>query len=93
MANDAAWQAGVDIGNKALDKGNQKARSGAILAGAKKPSGLSTTVPSITAMIPSMKRGGRVKRTGLIYAHKGEFVIPAKRSGRKVSRTKTVIKA
>lgn len=28
---------------------------------------------------PSMKKGGLVKKTGLIYAHKGEVVIPATR--------------
>ncbi len=40
--------------------------------------------------IPVFKRGGRVKRTGLIYAHRGEHVIPAKH--RKVSRKHTVVK-
>ena len=30
--------------------------------------------------VPSMKRGGRVKKTGLVRLHQGEQVIPAGRS-------------
>jgi hypothetical protein len=31
------------------------------------------------SQVPSYKRGGKVKKTGLAYVHKGEKVIPAKR--------------
>src|SRR5215831_16831198 len=37
--------------------------------------------------IPSMKRGGVVRRTGLVRLHKGERVIP--RGARKIRRIKT----
>ena len=44
------------------------------LAGAinKKALGAVNMIP-----IPSMKKGGVVKRTGLVRAHKGELIIPA----------------
>jgi hypothetical protein len=41
--------------------------------------------------MPSMKRGGRVKRTGPHLLHKGEFVVPAKQASRKASTHKRSI--
>lgn len=34
-------------------------------------------------LYPSFKKGGKVKKTGLIYAHKGERVVPKKSGGKK----------
>ena len=68
-------------------KGIQKLRGKKQAAGG----GATTTSALIPGEnIPVFKRGGRVKRTGLIYAHRGEHVIPAKH--RKVSRKRTVAK-
>jgi hypothetical protein len=36
-------------------------------------------------MVPSYKRGGKVRKTGLARLHKGEYVVP---KGRKKSRGK-----
>lgn len=58
---------------------------------AQKPTGLQTTRPALTALIPSMKSGGRVKKTGLVLLHRGEHVVPAKRS-KKTSSKRTIIK-
>jgi hypothetical protein len=54
-----------------------------------------TTSPLIPGMnIPVFKHGGRVKKTGLVLAHRGEVIVPAKRARRKVSGHKrTVVKA
>lgn len=43
----------------------------------RKPSPESET--NLSEQVPSYKRGGKVKKTGLAYVHKGEKVIPAKR--------------
>jgi hypothetical protein len=39
-------------------------------------------------MIPSYKKGGRVKETGLALLHKGEHVIPVKEAKSKALRSK-----
>jgi hypothetical protein len=53
----------------------------------------SPTAPDLSnATIPSFKKGGRVKRTGLAFVHRGERVIPAKRSRTKRSSKRTVTK-
>jgi hypothetical protein len=57
-------------------------------------SGLDTSSDTTTALIPSFKRGGRVKHTGLAMLHRGEHVVPAgKHRVRKASPRKTFIKA
>ena len=88
MANADAWQAGVDIAQGAM----QKRQSKSTLKKAQRPTGLETERPALTAMIPSFKKGGRVKKTGLALLHRGEYVVPAGRT-KKVSRRKTAIKA
>jgi hypothetical protein len=113
MANDAAWQAGVDIASgrkKKDDSDSDKGKSsskpiGGLMgleqkgmsalssklrgqSGARKAAGgaapASTTSVSDVLATPSVfKHGGRVKRTGVALVHRGEYVIPAKRSGKK----------
>jgi hypothetical protein len=71
----------------------QTKRSQSTLRGAQSPSDVSTTTPDLSsATIPSFKKGGRVKRTGLAFVHRGERVIPAKRSRTKRSSKRTVTK-
>lgn len=71
----------------------QTKRSQSTLKGAQSPSDLSPTAPDLSsATIPSFKKGGRVKRTGLAFVHRGERVIPAKRSRTKRSSKRTVTK-
>ena len=89
MANDAAWQAGIDLAQGAM----QKRQSKNTLKMAQKPTGLQTTRPALTALIPSMKKGGRVKKTGLVLLHRGEHVVPAKRSKRTSLRKTTFFRA
>ncbi len=115
MANQDAWQAGIDIaqgkkskkknGDSTADDTGSSKPTGGLLGLASKgiqklrgkgrqaPAGAGATTTSALIPgenIPVFKRGGRVKRTGLIYAHRGEHVIPAKH--RKVSRKHTVVK-
>jgi hypothetical protein len=88
------FSAGAASGARA----DQKRRSRKTLKAAQKPTGLQTEQPSLTAQVQSMKHGGRVRKTGLIYAHRGEVVIPAKmarrkaRGGGKRMATKTTTK-
>lgn len=42
----------------------------------RKRKGEKDTTPKAAYEVPSFKKGGTVKKTGLIYAHKGEKVIP-----------------
>ena len=42
----------------------------------KKRKGEKDTAPKAAYEVPSFKKGGMVRKTGLIYAHKGERVIP-----------------
>lgn len=44
----------------------------------RKGDGAADTKPRAAWNVPSFKKGGIVKKTGLIYAHKGEKVIPVK---------------
>jgi hypothetical protein len=41
------------------------------------------SISPVTAMIGSMKTGGKVHKTGPYKLHKGETVIPAKKSKKK----------
>jgi hypothetical protein len=50
---------------------------------------LSTFLPG--TMIPSGKHGGRIRKTGLIHAHRGEVLVPAKHA-KKTSRKRTITK-
>jgi hypothetical protein len=131
MANDAAWQAGVDIATKGRGKakdqdkdqdgdkaqggkkpggligleskgltalGNKMTRkkpaSGAVKGGAGSAGGQAPSYMSFQPVAGSLKKGGRVRKTGLYRLHKGEDVIPAKRrSGKATARKRTLIKA
>lgn len=52
------------------------------------PSGQITDMKQIGANIPSYKKGGKVRRTGLARVHKGERVIPKS----KVKRVEKLMK-
>jgi hypothetical protein len=86
-----------------LQRGQQKrqvSKSKNTLAKALQPSGLTASPVTSSALIPlktatpsSLRKGGRVKRTGLALVHRGEYVIPAKRSrSRKSGGKRTIIK-
>ena len=118
MANDAAWQAGIDIaqgksrkkkdGDDGTDSSSKPTggllglASGAIKAPKARntlkkaqfgESGLDTTQQDVGALIPQAKKGGRVKKGGLVRVHAGELIVPAKhRSTKKASRKRTVTK-
>ena len=85
-----AWSTGAKIAQNRRDRNQAKST----LRKAQGPTtGLDTTQTPLTAMIPSFKHGGRVKRTGLAYLHKNEYVVPAKhRDTRKASRQRTITK-
>jgi hypothetical protein len=90
----SAFQAGF---GKAQQKSGARKATNTLRKGAKSAlknagASLSTQQPAVKALIPSFKKGGRVKRTGLIYAHRGETVIPAKQSRKKASGKRTTIK-
>lgn len=101
MANDAAWQAGWDAGGAASRKQkapkNKKSADGNaspdVDQSAQKKQGGRKNPFSILSYIPHMKKGGRVKKTGLAVVHKGEYVVPAKhRTAKKASRKRTILK-
>jgi hypothetical protein len=84
MANRAAWEKGWDIGSGKTSKepGLDDKKSDA-------SSGKRTLFDRI---LGSRKKGGRIHKTGLYRVHKGEYVIPAKRSTKKASRKRTATK-
>jgi hypothetical protein len=78
-----------------IGKGIQKYRAS---SNAKKAQKSQANLPSMASAvgdtIPSFKRGGKVRKTGLALLHRGEHVIPASKSrSKKTSRAKTMIKA
>lgn len=78
-----------------FQKGQQVSKGRSTLKRAKKTdlSGLSPTSPQATSMIPSAKKGGRIAKGGLLRVHRGEQIIPAKRSRKKVSgKQRTITK-
>jgi hypothetical protein len=47
------------------------------------PKSLQPAENAMTGQIPSAKHGGRVTKGGLLRVHRGEEIVPTKRSGRK----------
>ena len=79
MANDAAWQAGVDIATKQKDDKKKKSDL------------LHQPTPAGVANPSSFKKGGKVKKTGVAKVHKHEVVLTAKQAkqyGKKKASTK-----
>lgn len=77
-----AWSTGAAIGSNLRDRSKAKST----LKKAQQPTtGLGTTQQAISDLIPSYKKGGRVKKTGLAYVHRGEHVIPARKKTRIVA--------
>ena len=78
MANDDAWQAGVDIATNKKDK-QQKPKQ---KTQPKPVDKVTTSDPTLGELYPSampqFKKGGKVKRTGVAYVHKNERVLTAK---------------
>lgn len=96
MANDQAWQAGVDIATK------RKSKNGGMGDGGpkkySKPVGKITTSDGQT-LTPSepmaYKRGGKVKKTGVALVHRGEEVLTkkeAKKYHKKTTRKRVASK-
>jgi hypothetical protein len=79
MANDDAWQAGIDIANN--KKHNRKGKNSA-----DKQGGSTGTAGasgggnpwSILSYLPRLHKGGRVKKTGGYLLRKGEIVLTKK---------------
>ena len=77
-----AFQSGFAAGQNK----NQNRKAKSTLKKAQQPAtGLGTTQQAISDLIPSYKKGGRVKKTGLAYVHRGEHVIPAGKKTRIVA--------
>jgi hypothetical protein len=73
MADDAAWQAGVDIGT---EKKSQKKKNGSSGNGKKEILGdLTSKTPNPSDNTPKLHKGGRVKRTGNYRLRKKEVVL------------------
>jgi hypothetical protein len=81
----SAFQSGFDMAGK---KKAPRAKKGSA------PAPTTTTSPLLPGTnIPVLKRGGHVKRTGLHWLHKNEYVVPAKhRSTQKASHKRTITK-
>jgi hypothetical protein len=43
---------------------------------------------NIPMRVPSLMKGGKVKKNGLVYLHKGEEVVPKNKVVRKTSQSK-----
>lgn len=76
MANDAAWQAGVDIAQKKKSDNKSKKDSWGNFGQPQKPkeSGWKKFL-HIASPISNLHSGGRVKRTGNYRLRKGELVL------------------
>ena len=91
MANDDAWQAGVDIATNKKDKQKQPKQK-------KQPkpvNKITTSDPTLGELYPSampsgFKKGGKVKKTGVALVHKGERVLTAKQAKKKSHGRKRV---
>lgn len=85
----SAFQSGFAAGQNKNQ--NRKAKS-TLKSAQQKPTGLQTTQTPLAGMIPMAKKGGRVTKGGLVHVHRGEHIIPAKRSKGKASHKRTTIK-
>ena len=91
MANDEAWQAGVDIATR--HKNKLKAQKSQ-----KEPKAvrkITTSDPSLGELTPSAvpkiyRKGGKVKKTGVALVHRGEYVLTAKQAKKKAHGRKRV---
>jgi hypothetical protein len=93
----SAFQQGFSAGqNKNLKRKTSKATNTLKKAQDAGGAGLQTTQQAVKAVIPMLKKGGRITKTGLAIVHRGELVVPAKqsrkRSSGKASRKRTSIK-
>jgi hypothetical protein len=48
--------------------------------------------PRFGGSAPSMKKGGRVRKTGLYFLHKNEHVVPTRRSPKKGPHKRVLVK-
>jgi hypothetical protein len=71
-----AWSVGAPIGQGATQR--RKAKS-TLKQAQKLTTGLDTSSPVVSALIPSAKRGGWITKDGLVHVHAGEHIVPAKR--------------
>ena len=86
MANDDAWQAGIDIASDRKDKQKKNAKKPKTGAGETADAakggggggGIFNKIMHVLSPISNLKTGGRVRKTGLHKLHKGELVLTAK---------------
>jgi hypothetical protein len=105
MANDEAWQAGMDIAQKHRDKKDKKKKKGKGNDGDEKKSGLMSYIKkkfssspkqltgNLDASPTELHKGGLVKKSGYAKVRKGEVMLTAKQArsfGRKAGKRKTV---
>ena len=107
MANDDAWQAGIDIASKHGDTKRAKKSAGksaqTVGAGAAQSGGGGKKNPwSILSYIPLKHSGGKVRKTGPYRLKKGERVLTAtqqkslglkKKRAKKSQNKRTITKA
>jgi hypothetical protein len=84
MANDDAWQAGIDIAAQRQGKQGQQGQGKEQKQKLSKPVGQVTTsdgqtlTPSAPMKLSNYHKGGKVKKTGPANLRKGEIVMTAK---------------
>jgi len=72
------------------DKKKKKAKEEAIRVKKAQETPQEKTMPSTVSSRPlSMKKGGKIKKTGVYKLHKGEKVVPAKKAPKKASKKKS----
>jgi hypothetical protein len=92
-----AFQAGFKAASNKKKAGNVKSAAGGGGAkaggGGKGGGGGGGLISKIGSLFGgSKKKGGPVRKTGLYLVHKNEYVVPAKRSGRKTSHKRAITK-
>ena len=94
MANDAAWQAGVDIATKNKDKNKDKKKDKKDGKGDQPASGGGGGNPySILNYLPKLHKGTkRVKKTGPYIIKKGEAVLTSKQQKKAGLKTGSIKK-
>lgn len=97
MANQEAWTEGWQQGQKATQRRrkNKGGKGGGSSSGGAGGGNPWSILSLIGKSIPSLKGGGKVKKTGLHVLHKGEVVTPAHkaRSRKRTTSKRTIVKA
>ncbi len=101
MANDAAWQAGIDLGktskyNRKNKRSGDKGNDASTASAAKGAAGGGGNPWSILSYLPKLHGGGKVRKTGAYRLKRGETVVTAKQMktlrGKKSTRKRVACK-